>query len=232
MNIQFQLLKKLPPEVEDTEDINWNNISKPYPSKRQIPEWLLQQQAEFDDGGKTIKKCQPFLDGVTSGYIITMPDDAVIRKTSKFDFEISGPGGAFLSAHGYAQYNASWFKDRIVVKFNNPWIIKTPESYSCYICHPNGKNIRPFYTIPAVIDTDIYSLTVAFPFVWMDYKIGVELEIPKGTPMAQIIPFKRDTWDMQIDEANLEDWKQHQATLNVDPNNYYLKNIKQKKEFR
>ena len=230
MDIKFQLLKKLPPEVE-ANNVDWDNIATPFSSKKAIPDWLQNQIAEFEDGGKTIKKCQPFLDGVTAGYIIPMPDDAIVRKTSKFDFEISGPGGNFLSAHGYAQYDNAWFKDRLVIKFNNPWVIKTPKEYSCYVCQPNGKNIRPFYTIPAVVDTDVYDLTVAFPFVWMEHKIGTEVEIPKGTPMAQIIPFKRDNWNMQIEDANTEIWANMRKDLTENPNGFYLKNIKQKKEF-
>lgn len=229
MEINFKLLKKLPEDF--TQEIDWSSIAHPYPAKRAIPDWLSKQVAEFEDGGKTIKKCQPFLDGVTNGYVIPMPDDAVVRMTSKYDFEIAGPGGVFLSAHGYGQYDAAWFKDRIVVKFNNPWIIKTPESYSCYVCHPNGKNIRPFYTIPAVVDTDVYDLTVAFPFVWLENKINSEIKIPKGTPMAQIIPYKRDTWNMTVEEADLEYWKDKRKDLTENPNNFYLKNIKQKKEF-
>lgn len=229
MDIQFQLLRKLPDD--NTDQVDWDNIAKPFVAKKVIPDWLQNQVAEFDDGGKTIKKCQPFLDGVTSGYIIPMPDDAYVRKTSKYDFEIAGPGGWFLSAHGYAQYNNAWFKDQLVVKFNNPWIVKTPENYSCYIYHPNGKNIKPFYTIPAIVDTDVYNLTVAFPFVWMEHRIGVEVKIPKGTPMAQILPIKRDSWQMDIQEADIEDWSSNQKLLTDNPNNFYLKNIKQRKEF-
>lgn len=229
MNIKFQLLKKLADGNEH--EIDWDNIAKPYPAKKGVPDWLLNQEAEYDDGGKTIKKCQPFLDGVTSGYIIPFPDDTIIKITGKYDFEIAGPGGRFFSAHGYMQYNRSWFKDRLVVKFNNPWIIRTPENYSTYFFQPNGKNVKPLYSIPAIVDTDVYEMSVALPFVWTENKIGTELEIKKGTPMTQVIPFKRESWTMEIEDCDFDRWKTAQEKLWADPNNYYLKNVKQKKEY-
>ena len=229
MNIKFKLLKKFPDGNE--QEVDWGNLAQPYPAKKGIPDWLTQQPAEYDDGGKTIKKCQPFLDGLTTGYIIPFPDNMTLRLKGKYDFEISGPGGRFISAHGYMQYNNSWFKDRLVIKFNNPWIIETPHNYSSYIFHPNGKNVKPFYTIPAIVDTDCYNLSIALPFVCYENKIGKEIEITKGTPMAQIIPFKREKWQISIEEADHKQWENSQKELWNDPNNFYLKHIKQKKEY-
>jgi hypothetical protein len=48
--------------------------------------------------------------------------------------------------------------------------------------------------LPGVVDTDEYIAPVNFPFVLND--INFEGLIPAGTPMAQVIPFKRDSWKM------------------------------------
>jgi len=229
MNIKFDLLKKLPDGNE--EDINWDNIAKPYPAKKVIPQWLRDQIGDFPDGGKSIKKCQPFLDGLTTGYIIPFPDDAYIRLEGKYDFAITGPGGRFLSSHGPDQYNNAWFKDRLVIKFGNPWIVTTPENYSSYVFHPNGTNTKPFYSIPAVIDTDCYYQTISIPFICTETRIGSELTIKKGTPMCQILPFKRETWNMEVGNSNFDLWQEENKKLWDDPTDYYLKNIKQKKDF-
>ena len=46
--------------------------------------------------------------------------------------------------------------------------------------------------IPAILDTDKFDCSVEFPFVLSNPSFtGL---IPKGTEIAQVIPFKRDSW--------------------------------------
>jgi hypothetical protein len=46
------------------------------------------------------------------------------------------------------------------------------------------------------VDTDTYKAPVNFPFVLNDVKWqGL---IPAGTPMVQVIPIKRDSWEHEI----------------------------------
>jgi hypothetical protein len=55
-----------------------------------------------------------------------------------------------------------------------------------------------FTILPGIVDTDEYYAPVNFPFVIDDPEFqGL---IPKGTPIAQIIPFKRDTCEIKIGE--------------------------------
>jgi hypothetical protein len=53
-----------------------------------------------------------------------------------------------------------------------------------------------FTILPGVVDTDTYTATVNFPMVINDPNF--EGLIPKGTPIAQVIPFKREGWQMEI----------------------------------
>jgi hypothetical protein len=53
-----------------------------------------------------------------------------------------------------------------------------------------------FTILPGIVDTDIYSVPVNFPFVVNDPNF--EGLIPKGTPIAQVIPIKRDAWKMEF----------------------------------
>ena len=50
--------------------------------------------------------------------------------------------------------------------------------------------------MPGIVDTDTYNAPVNFPFVLNNIKF--EGLIPAGSPMAQVIPFKRDSWEMEI----------------------------------
>jgi hypothetical protein len=58
-----------------------------------------------------------------------------------------------------------------------------------------------FSILPGIVDTDSYFAPVNFPFYLHDW--GYEGTIPAGTPLAQVIPFKRDNWQMKI--TNEED---------------------------
>jgi hypothetical protein len=53
-----------------------------------------------------------------------------------------------------------------------------------------------FTILPGIVDTDEYASPVNFPFVINDPNF--EGFIPKGTPIAQVIPFKRESWKMKI----------------------------------
>jgi hypothetical protein len=53
-----------------------------------------------------------------------------------------------------------------------------------------------FTIIEGIVDTDQYKAPVNFPFVLNDIKW--EGIIPAGTQMAQVIPFKRESWKHKI----------------------------------
>jgi hypothetical protein len=54
----------------------------------------------------------------------------------------------------------------------------------------------PFTILPGIVDTDKYNAPVNFPFILNDMKFtGL---IPAGTPIAQVIPFKRENWKMSF----------------------------------
>jgi hypothetical protein len=49
-----------------------------------------------------------------------------------------------------------------------------------------------FVILEGIVDTDTYTAAVNFPFVLKTPTD--EFMIPAGTPIAQVIPFKRDKW--------------------------------------
>jgi hypothetical protein len=80
-------------------------------------------------------------------------------------------------------------------KWMNPWAIKTPKGYSTLFVQPMHRE-SVFTILPGIVDTDTYTATVNFPFVISDLKF--EGMIPKGTPLVQVIPFKRDNWTLEF----------------------------------
>jgi hypothetical protein len=94
-----------------------------------------------------------------------------------------------------------------VPKFTNHWIVQTPKGYSSLFVTPFHHDL-PFTILPAIVDTDTYFNPVNFPFLPDPDFEGL---IPKGTPIAQVIPFKRDNWEMSV--KHIEDSKEAQKNF-------------------
>ena len=161
----------------------------------------------------------PFLETLTTGYLLKIPkdlyiehnkiDDAGIRvsniKTRKFntDEEINLNNGQ--TPHGVDQIKGSPLLNKNlnfdVHKIMNPWVIKTPPGYSCLFVSPLNNSDDRFSIVSGIVDTDTYEGQINFPIIFNGDKYPVlNTTLTKGTPYAQIIPFKRDNWSMEIKE--------------------------------
>ena len=79
---------KFRPMSEDTA-----KLDPPTPARSSVPEWYKkakrfrsgQMEILNDNGGlnKDIKLCIPFLDALTSGYMLTMPTDLLVKRDEK-----------------------------------------------------------------------------------------------------------------------------------------------------
>jgi hypothetical protein len=179
-------------------------IDKPIPASQAIPEWYKSTLSYISgekkpkgngEGESTIKKCMPVFDSMTSGYLILLPADIYVSpKEGEPYFQWSNLG--LISFHVFEQAPIHPMKNGFnYPKLKNPWAIKTPKGYSCLIMQPTHRDL-PFNIFPAVVDTDTYTDAINFPFVLKDPNF--EGLIPAGTPIAQIMPFKRESWKMQI----------------------------------
>ena len=182
-------------------------ISQPEPAYKFIPEWYKEVQSytggeKKPDGAagttSTIKKCMPVFDAISLGYIITSPADVwvSIKEDGTQFFEWSALD--LISFHPIEQApNHPELKPHAYPKWVNHWGIRTPKGYSTLFVQPMHRE-SVFTILPGIVDTDEYYAPVNFPFVIDDPEFqGL---IPKGTPIAQIIPFKRDTWEIKIGE--------------------------------
>ncbi len=243
-NINFRARSKTEFEVQP----------KPYPAVKQLPKWFTDakpyegfekypndQNLHYD--GKlhirnrvvnaTFKKCVPLLDSLSAGYIIALWADVMIEQGETFPqiywksisdvFSLHGPPSRKIPAPaGY---------DQVVYKYHNCWIPQTPKGYSCLITSPLGYNDLPFHAVPAIVDTDSSTLELVFP-MWV--KTGFEGIVEKGTPMVQVIPFKRDDWDSTFDHYEDGEYKFviEEKNFNSTIVGHYLKNHHSKKKFK
>jgi hypothetical protein len=202
--------------IKFTNAIGFNDIEKPKPASAFIPDWYKNidsyvsgKKATSGNGTTTgtIKKCIPVFDAITSGYIITSPADVMVTiKDGQQYFEWSNFG--LISFHPIEQApEHPNLKPYAYPKWMNPWAIKTSKGYSTLFVQPFHRE-SIFTILPGIVDTDAYSAQVNFPFVIND--LNFEGLIPKGTPIAQVIPIKRDAWKMEfggqeelIEQANI-----------------------------
>jgi hypothetical protein len=213
-------------EIEFSAHEDYFALKEDYPSpiKLNIPDWY--KKLEHTLTNHTIKGCMPFLDSLTSGYLLKMPQDFFVRHNIDNKDEkgnvIKDSFQAFAlhqsTSHLHAKYvnlNSSTEIHNIMqlegspyieknknlpfYKILNPWKIKTPKGYSCLFVPPLNNGDDRFSIIPAIVDTDVFPNEINFPIVFNGDKYPVlETLIKKGTPYVQIIPFKRDSWKMSI----------------------------------
>jgi hypothetical protein len=207
-------------EFSTHEDYFAQKEDYPTPIKLNIPEWYKKLEHTLEI--KTIKGCMPFLDTLTSGYLLKMPQDFNIKHNVEND---KGQKDSFqtfalheksnllynksinlnsgIDVHPIKQVEGSPFikknKNLPFYKILNPWKIKTPKGYSCLFVSPLNNSDDRFSIISGIVNTDTFPNEINFPIIINGDKYPVlETIIKKGTPYVQIIPFKRDSWKMSI----------------------------------
>tara|TARA_R110000822_G_scaffold91995_1_gene211877 strand:+ start:1405 stop:2097 length:693 start_codon:yes stop_codon:yes gene_type:complete len=191
----------------------------PEPIKYNLPNWF--KNLSHDHNNKTIKGCMPFMDTLTCGYLLKLPQDVHIKhgfkneegkKYTYLKYALSDKpkiaednylNNVHPEVHPETQFKGSSFSEQngggILNKWINPWIIKTPPGYSCLLIPPlNNKDDR-FEIISGIVDTDTYDRQINFPFILNSIKYPeLDTIISKGTPIVQVIPFRRDQWKMEV----------------------------------
>jgi hypothetical protein len=155
----------------------------------------------------TYKKCSPFLDALTSGYIVYLTSDVEVTLLENNQPYIMwrSSNRTIVTNHDKPQWDGLIKPENchdFVYKWHNTFTFKTPKNYSILFSHPANRFDLPFYTLSGVVDSDKYNLPVHFPFFLKSGFTGI---IEKGTPIAQINFIKRDEWDrdfIMYDENN------------------------------
>jgi hypothetical protein len=237
-------------EFSAHEDYYNSKEDYPIPAKLNIPEWFKKIPHSIEK--KTVKGCMPFLDTLTSGYILKIPQDIkiehnVLDKDNKPDsfyrfsmFEVKNFMDVNMNLnvlsdhHPTMQVAGSPFieknKNLPFYKILNPWKIKTPKGYSCLFTAPLNNSDDRFSIISGIVDTDTFPNEVNFPIVINGDKYPtLNTIIKKGTPYVQIIPFKRDSWKMKIKPRKPKDIQNNRLFYNLVLWNNYKDNFWNKK---
>lgn len=206
----MKLKKPLKVEFIATSEKDLIRMNRPVPAIKSLPEWYSEQRS-YTEGVKriqdhgvynhTIKKCMPVFDVMSSGYIFqTICELNVVKNNENTSWQWSMDGFTAIESHSKPQFDAmpidkNLWNTQVAFKFINPWIMRTPKGYSTLFTMPFHHYDLPFYTLPAVVDTDKHPIAVNFPFLLKNDFQGL---ISAGTPIIQAIPFKRDDWDSEF----------------------------------
>lgn len=186
---------------------------EPMPASKKLPSWYRAQPAEINEKtdmmmgtfAATVKKCMPVFDAMTAGYVLVAPCDIYIDSTNPEKLQFSIPTSMkqfqadMFASHAreqYAEYpldTSIYHKDLFrVLPF---WSVQTSKGYSCLFMQPAHSDNSSLTAIGGIVDTDGFISEGHFSFmVRKDFK-GV---IKQGTPLVQILPFKREPWEMEI----------------------------------
>jgi hypothetical protein len=180
------------------------------PAVKSIPEWYKNSPQQMYENAKTIlhknnrsmtnstyKKCTPFLDALSSGYMIKLSADVEVSINEKTGFpnvEWRSPEREIVGLHSLNQVAGLESTDEFYttpMKFSNDMSVMVPSGYSVLYTHPLNRIDLPFQCLSGIVDADKYPLPVSFPFFLKKGFTGI---IEKGTPIIQLIPFKREDW--------------------------------------
>lgn len=193
-------------------------LTAPVSATKNVPEWY-KSLSKFDKSNDDItlgvknnigadgamvatKMCMPFFDALTGGYHYVLEDDVHV--------DLDKNGKPILSWDG----DVMMVDKRPTIELPVPdnchpihygwrmnWYYETPPGYSVLITHPMNRYDLPFYTMSGIVESDIWGLPVFTAFFLKRNFIGT---IKKGTPIFQILPFKRENWELEVLETEEE----------------------------
>jgi hypothetical protein len=178
---------------------------------KKIPQWKNNVMFDINAGlSPTVKLCVPFLDTFTTGYMITIPYDLYVKNNNGVPYLTWPPG---------VKNPPSWrneVADENIVPFNHfpieyVWKYAVsytfPVGYSFLFTHPLNRHDLPFTTLSGIIDGGL--VMNAYGNAPFYIKKDFEGIIEKGTPIAQLIPFRQENWKSENVKGLVEIGKNH-----------------------
>lgn len=194
----------------------------PSPQLVSVPDWF-KQLSIYTNGSEHLKlnggianysakACMPYLDTFRSGYTFNLWCDLQVVWDEEYKTHSVYWGNTDqhldpLTSRSDAEIPSVPGFDKFVFSWSSHWGVKTPKGYSCLFTHPLNRTDLPFVTTSGIMDTDGWGIWGNQPFA---FQLGWSGIIPAGTPIIQIIPFKREIWTSEIDDS-LSDWANYES---------------------
>lgn len=190
--------------------------TRPILASKVQPEWwkgMKINEIVRGDKQQTIRACPAMQDWLTMGYYLIAEKDMYVQ-IGRDKYDESGTTASAWSfddpklgssSHPDTQFGNAFEPEKKAglpvkdaFKFRNAWNIKTPPGYSCLYLDPFLHQNNFFSTWPGIIDTDKFNLNMDNAQVIFYPKVDHSFVIKKGTPITQIIPFRREEWSSSL----------------------------------
>tara|TARA_R100001163_G_C5048998_1_gene185971 strand:- start:592 stop:1302 length:711 start_codon:yes stop_codon:yes gene_type:complete len=196
-----------------------------------VPEPKLKLAKEYGTN-MTVKKCVPFTDAMLLGYTVDLPCEVILeQKNDSYNIDWKLNANVFsLHQANSMMIDTPFGYHKHISKFNWGTIPLTPKGYSTLVLPSFINNDSPFKAVPAIIDTDVSEFSFSLP-VWVsNHHDGI---VKIGTPIAQLLPFKRDNWKMETSYWEDDEYDVlRDITFAKKVANHYARLIHKKKEFK
>lgn len=217
-------------------------VPPPQPAQKYKCDWWDKTAAFYEgkdlyrSGGDalTIKHCIPFRDSLFSGYIQESWQDIrfdVNPETDKLSYSFpTMPPIIDHRQHASMPVGPELHSTELTVLV--PWMPSTPPGWSVIITQPFNRPELPFYTPTGIVDTDHLNNTTGVGNFPVYLRKDAPNIIKSGTPLYQIIPFKREDWTSETALYDRDAHKKMFATLHKTFWGGYKKNFWQKKSYK
>jgi hypothetical protein len=195
----------------------FGKIPEPVPASRVVPDWLKQLPVDME-GQPTIKRCAPFLQAVTAGYIIPVPFDVQFWHSAEGHVSFYTVGN-MPQEHPAFQRVGTPFAAANIIKLINPWFIKTPPGYSTLFIRPFNRFECPFIPLTGMVETDIYYERVNLPSV-CQMPPDSSYILPRGAPLVQVIPILRESWTSAVKVVDAAQSEKTLESVRLNPHEY------------
>jgi hypothetical protein len=168
------------------------------PIKNVIPKWYKNIPAKNSNVNPfmqhTGKICVPFLEAFTTGYTMLLPVDIFATPIPQggLSFKIASNKNIINERHPEQMpmpIPNEYHKNHYIWQIPNAF--EAPPGYSTVVMHPLNRFDLPFYTLGGVVDDFKMPGGGSLPVFFKKDFSGL---LPAGTPIAQILLFKRENW--------------------------------------
>jgi hypothetical protein len=220
----------------------------PVTAASQLPTWykslrkfILNSDIPYKSHGLAdVKLCAPFRDIMNYGYMFVTPCEVEVTRMADGTPEITWnpeyPHKVITVRGDIKKEENQGFGmpipegcDSVLFAFTASWGFELPKGYSGLVTQPFNRSDLPFYLTSGIIDADVWSHGGNIPFFVKTSTLGI---IPKGTPIAQIIPFKRESWESVIKDVDEMGNNKLVTLRDTVLHGYYVKYVRQQKTFK
>lgn len=230
--------------ITPAEELSGNFVNVK-PASEFIPEWYRKSNSKalpvdtellpqyVDSINSTYKKCTPFLDAMTCGYMSFLTADIEVSlKSNGMPYIQWRTERKIITEHAFEQWAGLPHPDGyapFVYKWHNQMSFKVNKGYSLLFTTPMNRFDLPFINVSGIVDVDNYEDIVHFPFFIKQGFTGI---IKMGTPISHIIPIKREPWKIELKQEDTLKSKIFKEKYLSTIKRSYKNNIWSRKEYK